>query len=117
MSCGEQPEANFKKAVAGIGEAAGHIFTGAPPHGAFYAFVRINPEFAKEAGITGPSLSWAMAEHLIKHGRIGCVPGADFGPSGEGYIRFAIGKSRNELEGALKAMRAVFAAAPARTQN
>jgi aspartate/methionine/tyrosine aminotransferase len=49
-----------------------------------------------------------MAEHLIKHGRIGCVPGADFGPSGEGYIRFAIGKDRKELTGALNAMRALF---------
>ena len=101
----------------GLAEAAPDVFSGTPPDGAFYAFVRINPAFAKEAGITGPSLSWAMAEHLIKHGRIGCVPGADFGPSGEGYIRFAIGKSRRELEGALNAMRAVFAAAPARTQN
>ena len=101
----------------GLAEAAPDVFSGTPPDGAFYAFVHINPAFATEAGITGPSLSWAMAEHLIKHGRIGCVPGADFGPSGEGYIRFAIGKSRSELEGALNAMRAVFAAAPSGTKN
>jgi aspartate aminotransferase len=94
---------------AGLADAAPEAFTGTPPDGAFYAFVRINPEFAREAGIAGPSLSWAMAEHLIKHGRIGCVPGADFGPSGEGYIRFAIGRERKELEGALDAMRAIFA--------
>jgi aspartate aminotransferase len=96
---------------AGLADAASGVFEGAPPDGAFYAFVRINPAFAKDAGLTGPSLSWAMAEHLIKHGRIGCVPGADFGPSGEGYIRFAIGRERKELEGALDAMRAVFAGA------
>ena len=95
----------------GLAEVAPDAFSGTPPDGAFYAFVRINPAFAREAGITGPSLSWAMAEHLIKHGRIGCVPGADFGPSGEGYIRFAIGKDRKELTGALEAMRAVFAGA------
>ena len=41
------------------------------------------------AASSTPSLSWAMAEHLIKHARIGCVPGVDFGPSGEGYLRFA----------------------------
>lgn len=93
---------------AGLADAAPGAFTGTPPDGAFYAFVRINPEFAREAGITGPSLSWAMAEHLIQHGRIGCVPGADFGPSGEGYLRFAIGRERKELEGALDAMRGVF---------
>jgi aspartate aminotransferase len=89
---------------AGISRSAHGAFEGTPPNGAFYAFVRINPSFAKEAGITGPSLSWAMAEHLIKHARIGCVPGADFGPSGEGYIRFAIARDRRELEGALDSM-------------
>jgi aspartate aminotransferase len=94
---------------AGLAEAAPGAFEGTPPDGAFYAFVRINPAFAKEAGITGPSLSWAMAEHLIKHGRIGCVPGLDFGPSGEGYIRFAIGRERRELQAALASLKAVFA--------
>jgi aspartate/methionine/tyrosine aminotransferase len=94
---------------AGLKTSSHGAFDGTPPDGAFYAFVRINPEFAKEAGITGPSLSWAMAEHLIKHARIGCVPGADFGPSGEGYIRFAIARDRRELQGALDAMSAVFA--------
>ena len=65
---------------AGLAEAAPGVFSGDPPDGAFYAFVRINPDWAREAGVTGPSLSWAMAEHLIKTGRVGCVPGVDFGP-------------------------------------
>jgi aspartate/methionine/tyrosine aminotransferase len=95
----------------GLAANAGDAFSGTPPDGAFYAFVRINPQFAKDIGVTGPSLSWAMVEHLIKHGRIGCVPGVDFGPSGEGYIRFAIGKDRRELMGAIDSMRAVFAQA------
>lgn len=101
---------------AGLADAAPGVFDGTPPDGAFYAFVRINPAFARQAGITGPSLSWAMAEHLIKHGRIGCVPGVDFGPSGEGCIRFAIGRERQELVGALESMRAVFAG-ELRTKN
>jgi aspartate aminotransferase len=101
---------------SGLAEAAPEAFGGTPPDGAFYAFVRIDPAFAKQAGITGPSLSWAMAEHLIKHGRIGCVPGVDFGPSGEGCIRFAIGRERKELTGALESMRAVFAG-ELRTKN
>ncbi len=96
---------------AGVADASGGVFEGNPPDGAFYAFLRINPARAKDMGIGGPSLSWAMAEHLIKHGRIGCVPGVDFGPSGEGCIRFAIGRERKELTGALEAMRAVFAGA------
>lgn len=95
----------------GLADAAPGILSGAPPDGAFYAFVRINPDWAKEAGLTGPSLSWAMAEHLIKHARIGCVPGADFGPSGEGYLRFAFARERKELAGALASMKQALSAA------
>jgi aspartate aminotransferase len=89
----------------GLKESAPGVFSGAPPDGAFYAFVKINAEWAKSAGIMGDSLSWAMAEFLITHGRIGCVPGLDFGPSCEGYIRFCTCRSREELTGALASMK------------
>jgi hypothetical protein len=49
-----------------------------------------------------------MAEYLIAKGRIGCVPGVDFGAHGEGYIRFCFARSREELSGALVAMAALF---------
>ena len=49
-----------------------------------------------------------MAEHLITRGRIGCVPGADFGSTGEGYIRFCFARDRRELGGALESMRQVL---------
>jgi aspartate aminotransferase len=93
----------------GLADAAPGILSGTPPDGAFYAFVRINPDWMKDMGIKAPSLSWALAEHLIKHARIGCVPGVDFGPSGEGYIRFAFGRERKELEGALASMKQALA--------
>jgi len=87
----------------------GGVFTGEPPHGAFYAFVKINPSSEAARGLTrGDSLSWAMTEHLIKHGRIGCVPGVDFGAHGEGYIRFCFARDRKELTGALDSMRQLF---------
>ena len=89
----------------GLAEAAPGVFSGKPPDGAFYAFVRINAAWAKNAGITGESLSWAMAEFLIKNGRIGCVPGVDFGANSEGYIRFCTCRSREELTGALASMK------------
>ena len=100
----------------GLEEAAPGVFSGTPPDGAFYAFVKINPEFAKNAGITGgsragasaeagDSLSWAMAEYLIKNARIGCVPGVDFGAGCEGYMRFCTCRSREELTGALASMK------------
>ena len=92
---------------AGIGEAAGHVFSGGPPAGAFYAFLRIDPSWTAPAAAP-PSRSWAMAEFLIGRGRIGCVPGVDFGPTGEGYVRFCFARDRSELLGALGEMRALF---------
>jgi aspartate/methionine/tyrosine aminotransferase len=94
---------------AGLADAAPDILTGAPPDGAFYAFVKINPDWARDAGVTAPSLSWGMAEHLIKNARIGCVPGVDFGPGAEGYLRFCFGRERTELTGALASMKAALA--------
>jgi aspartate/methionine/tyrosine aminotransferase len=93
----------------GLRESAPGMFSGTPPDGAFYAFVKINAERAREVGVAGESLSWAMAEHLIKHARIGCVPGVDFGGKCEGYMRFCFGRSREELAGALRSMGEVFA--------
>ena len=84
----------------------GGIFSGEPPKGAFYAFLRIDPAWEGARG--AQSLSWAMAEHLIKHGRIGCVPGVDFGAAGEGHIRFCFARERKELTGALESMRQLF---------
>jgi aspartate aminotransferase len=92
----------------GLRDAAGDIFSGQPPKGAFYAFVRINPEWSHSSSGKGDSLSWKMTEYLISEGRIGCVPGVDFGANGEGYIRFCFARSRRELEGALHSMGTLF---------
>jgi aspartate aminotransferase len=95
--------------INGLDDAAPGILSSALPDGAFYAFVKINPDWARETRVSAPSLSWAMAEHLIKHARIGCVPGVDFGASGEGYLRFAYARERSELQGALASMKQVLA--------
>jgi aspartate aminotransferase len=90
----------------GLGQLPG-VFSGKPPRGAFYAFPRVNPA-ALPPGPADRSTSWAMTEHLIEKGRIGSVPGRDFGPSGEGYVRFCFARYRGELLGALDAMRKLF---------
>ena len=94
---------------AGLRAIPGEPFTGAPPPGAFYAFPRINPA-AVPPGPADRSLSWALTEHLIKAGRIGSVPGVDFGQVGEGYVRFCLARERSELLGALDSMTRVFSA-------
>ena len=95
---------------AGIREHAAGVFSGEPPKGAFYAFVRINPDWTPPSGKRGESLSWTMTEYLIAEGRIGCVPGVDFGANGEGYLRFCFARDRQELSGALASMGALFGA-------
>jgi aspartate aminotransferase len=93
----------------GIRDAAPGVFSGSPPAGAFYAFLRINPEWNDAlSGSDNPSASWRMTEYLIRSGRIGCVPGVDFGTGGEGYVRFCFARERTELTGALESMRALF---------
>jgi len=93
----------------GIRELAGDIFAGAPPAGAFYAFLRIDRRWNDGRAAT-ESLSWRMVEYLIKNGRIGCVPGVDFGANGEGYVRFCFARNRDELTGALESMKQLFGA-------
>ena len=93
---------------AGAAEASGGMLVAPPPWGAFYAFLRIEPSWEPPAGAHSPSRSWAMVEHLITRGRIGCVPGVDFGPAGEDHVRFCFARGRAELDGALESMRAVF---------
>ncbi|HLU67413.1 MAG TPA: pyridoxal phosphate-dependent aminotransferase [Kofleriaceae bacterium] len=98
----------------GVAEAAPGVFSGEPPKGGMFAFLKIGPEFKAPAG---ESVSWAMTEHLIKKARIGNVPGVDFSPTvpsprGEGYIRFCFARERPELIGALREMAALFGGKP-----
>ena len=89
-----------------IAEASSEILSGAPPAGAFYAFMRIDPAWHAngDASDASRSLSWRLAEHLITHAKIGCVPGVDFGAAGEGYVRFCFARERRELTAALASM-------------
>jgi aspartate/methionine/tyrosine aminotransferase len=93
----------------GIRTSAAGILSGHPPAGAFYAFLKIADDWQIPAGSTHTSRSWAMTEFLISKGRIGCVPGVDFGAQGEGYIRLCFARDRQELTGALESMAGLFA--------
>ncbi len=91
-----------------IRDASAGVLGGRPPAGAFYAFLRIDPSWRSPDAAAPSSISWAMAEHLIAKGRVGCVPGVDFGANSEGYIRFCFARDRGELSGALSSMRQLF---------
>jgi len=92
----------------GIRTHAAAVLRGAPPKGAFYAFLRIDPTWQPRGRPLAGSISWALAQDLIERGRIGCVPGVDFGANGEGCVRFCFARGRDELNGALESMEALF---------
>jgi aspartate aminotransferase len=99
----------------GIRRYGSGVLTGEAPRGAFYAFLKIDPAWRPQVGNQIESQSWAMAEYLISQGRIGCVPGVDFGATGEGYVRFCFARDRRELTGALESLRSLLAGAPVRS--
>ncbi|HSC27655.1 MAG TPA: pyridoxal phosphate-dependent aminotransferase [Vicinamibacterales bacterium] len=97
----------------GIRTHAAGVLSGEPPAGAFYAFLRIDPSWHAGRPTGSDTICWTMAEYLISRGRIGCVPGVDFGPNGEGHIRFCFARDRKELAGALASMGTLFAGSQA----
>jgi len=104
----QELEARRNLFYAGIREHAGTVLSGSPPRGAFYAFLKIDPAWRPDQLPASGSISWAMTEMLISRGRIGCIPGIDFGANCEGYIRFCFARDRRELTGALASMRLLF---------
>src|SRR5438094_1435430 len=54
----------------GVHEHASGVFSGEPPAGAFYAFLKIDPRWSDPSTSSGQgSLSWRMVEYLIRSGR------------------------------------------------
>ena len=49
--------------------------------------------------------SWSFFEYLLHTCQVVCTPGAGFGPSGEGYIRFSAFSDRHDCEMALERMK------------
>jgi aspartate/methionine/tyrosine aminotransferase len=69
----------------------------AVPEGAFYAFPDIRG--------TGKS-SKELADALLNDAGVACLSGAAFGANGEGYLRFSIANSYDNLMAAIERMRA-----------
>ncbi|HEV8588811.1 MAG TPA: aminotransferase class I/II-fold pyridoxal phosphate-dependent enzyme [Pyrinomonadaceae bacterium] len=79
--------------VAGLNELGLRC---APPAGAFYAF----PDVTSVS-----SNSREAAEILLNRAQVATVPGAVFGPDGEGHLRFSFSTSIETIQGGLESMR------------
>jgi aspartate aminotransferase len=75
------------------------------PHGAFYMWTRIQPEWP---GYGGKSDDWSMTNYLIDQSAIGSAPGSAFGPAGAGHIRFAFSCSTTQVKEAARLLPGVL---------
>ena len=75
------------------------------PGGAFYVWSKISDAWP---GYQGKRDSWAMTNYLIDQGGVGTSPGVAFGPSGEGYVRFAFTLDRQTLTESIEVMQDLF---------
>jgi aspartate/methionine/tyrosine aminotransferase len=64
-----------------------------PPTGAFYIFVNARHLSAD---------SYALAFDILEKAKVGVAPGIDFGPGGEGFLRFSYATSLENLQEALR---------------
>ncbi len=76
--------------IAGLNKIPG--FSCRVPHGAFYAFPNI-----KQTGWN----SRKLADALLEQAGVACLAGTAFGQYGEGYLRFSIANSMENLDEAL----------------
>ncbi len=86
----EHFHARRDKFIAGLNQIRG--FSCRLPHGAFYAFPNI-----KETRWD----SRKLAEALLNEAGVACLSGTAFGKFGEGYLRFSIANSMENLDEAL----------------
>lgn len=83
--------------IKGLEELGWHV---APCQATFYVWAR-PPHGA-------PKKSIQVATHLLEKAHVVVTPGVGFGPSGEGYIRFALTVGKEELSEALQRLRQVI---------
>ncbi|WP_170999527.1 aminotransferase class I/II-fold pyridoxal phosphate-dependent enzyme [Paucilactobacillus kaifaensis] len=73
-------------------------FTCASPNGAFYLFAKIPATLTQD--------SWKFCYELAKEAKVAVIPGASFGPGGEGYVRLSYAASTEDLNKAVSRIQA-----------
>ena len=73
-------------------------FKVARPDGVFYLFAKIPINCAQN--------SWAFVRDLAKKQKLALIPGASFGPGGDGYVRISYAASMATLQEAVQRLRA-----------
>ena len=71
-----------------------------PPTGAFYVFVNVRHLSTD---------SYALAFDILEKAKVGVAPGIDFGPGGEGFLRFSYANSLENLQEGLRRLEVYLA--------
>ncbi|KRL13130.1 Aromatic amino acid aminotransferase [Schleiferilactobacillus perolens DSM 12744] len=80
-------------------------FQVANPDGAFYVFAKLPTQFGTS--------SWDFARALAHEAHVAVIPGATFGPGGEGYVRISYAASLADIKEAAARITKFVAAHPA----
>jgi alanine-synthesizing transaminase len=72
-----------------------------PPKATMYVWARV-PEPLRSIG------SMEFSEMLLEKGLVVCLPGAGFGPPGEGYVRFSLVENENRIRQAVRGIKKVL---------
>jgi aspartate aminotransferase len=90
----EEYRARRDRLVSGLREAGFNCLT---PPGAFYTFPDVRARLGND--------SWQAMETLLERTSIASVPGAVFGPEGEGHLRMSFSTPMETLEEAVAALK------------
>ncbi|NHJ46707.1 MAG: aminotransferase class I/II-fold pyridoxal phosphate-dependent enzyme [Asgard group archaeon] len=89
----------MEKIVVGFNSVDG--FNCRKPKGSFYAF----PNVTKHKDYT---TSWELCEKIFDEQKVALVPGLEFGPAGEGYLRASFGSlSLDEIDETIKRLKLI----------
>ena len=74
-------------------------FTYIKPDSSYFVFPRLKFAFPNKNKNDGheKSLSWRFVLDLLKEKQVALVPGAAFGPSGEGHVRINFGRNEKDI--------------------
>ena len=74
------------------------FFTYQKPNGAYFVFPKLLPKRD----------SWKFAYELLEKAHVAVVPGAAFGPNGEGHLRISFGRTEKDIDRAFERIQRYF---------
>jgi aminotransferase len=98
-----------------LNELAG-FFSFCKPQGSYFIFPRVSERIKVKENYSqldeaqNMSFSWRLAIDLLINARVAVVPGAAFGPAGENHIRLSFGRSKKDIDEAMKRIKKYLAA-------